>query len=410
MAEKMRKGVIRRGKTYSYVVVERGHFPVMDRITNLQKVDAAGQPFFKSTRQRWVGGFRTRKLAEESRDAARHSVNRGTYVAPQDLTVSAWLDKWITGHEVELKPSTAASYRAQIERNLKPAVGHERLQSLSPSGLSVVWRTMFEKGGHDGKPLSVRTVQYARSVLRRAINDAVVERAIEVNPVVGSKCPKADGKPKHTTWTGEQVKVFLDHMGDDRWAPLWHLATATGMRRGELALRWVDVDLDGAVVSVERSTTQVGRDRITTTPKNHERRKIGIDEQTVAALRSWRKAQAAERLSWGPAYVDEEGLVFTWENGSPVLPDYLTKVWIKVQRAVGERLVKAELEPLPRLTLHELRHSHATILLRAGVPVHIVAKRLGHKDPSVTLNVYADAIPDDDTSAVDVFAKAVWGA
>ncbi len=65
---------------------------------------------------------------------------------------------------------------------------------------------------------------------------------------------------------------------------------------------------------------------------------------------------------------------------------------------------------LPRLTLHELRHSHATILLRAGVPVHIVSKRLGHKDPSVTLNVYADVIPDDDTSAVDVFSKAVWCA
>ena len=65
--------------------------------------------------------------------------------------------------------------------------------------------------------------------------------------------------------------------------------------------------------------------------------------------------------------------------------------------------------PLPRLVVHELRHTHATLLLRAGVPVHIVAKRLGHRDPSVTLNVYADVIPDDDTSAVDVFRKAVWG-
>jgi integrase len=102
--------------------------------------------------------------------------------------------------------------------------------------------------------------------------------------------------------------------------------------------------------------------------------------------------------------------VFTWENGSPVQPDFVTKVWAKVQRAAGERLSAAELSPLPRLTVHELRHSHATILLRAGVPVHIVAKRLGHKDPSVTLNVYADVIPDDDTSAVDVFSRAVWGA
>jgi integrase len=348
---------------------------------------------------------------DRPRDAARHAVNRGTYVAPQDLTVSAWLDRWIIGHEVELKPSTAASYRAQIDRNLKPVIGHERLQSLSPSGLSVIWRTMFEVGGKGGKPLSVRTVQYARSVLRRALNDAVTERVLEVNPVVGSKCPKADGEPRHATWTGEQVKAFLDHVGEDRWAPLWHLATATGMRRGELmGLRWSDVDLDGAIVAVERSTTQVGRDRITTTPKNHERRKVAIDPTTVAVLRSWRKVQTAGRLAWGPAYVDVDGLVFTWKDGSPVLPDYVTKALGRLQLVVAERLVEAELEPLPRLTVHELRHSHATILLRAGVPVHIVAKRLGHKDPSVTLNVYADVIPDDDTSAVDVFSKVVWGA
>ena len=92
--------------------------------------------------------------------------------------------------------------------------------------------------------------------------------------------------------------------------------------------------------------------------------------------------------------------MFTWEDGSRVLPDYLTKTFVTEQRGLG----------LPRLTLHGTRHTHATTLLREGVPVHIVSKRLGHKDPSVTLNVYADAIPKDDDRAVEVFAKAVWGA
>ena len=105
--------------------------------------------------------------------------------------------------------------------------------------------------------------------------------------------------------------------------------------------------------------------------------------------------------TWGPAYVDADGLVFTWQDGRPVLPDYVTKAFAALT---------AKTEGVPRLVLHELRHSHASILLRDGVPVHVVAKRLGHKDPSVTLNVYADAIPDDDGRAVDVFSKAVWGA
>jgi integrase len=321
-------------------------------------------------------------------------------VAPQDLTVGAWLDEWITAHEVELKPSTAASYRGNIERYLRPAIGHERLQSLSPSRLSVVFRTMHEHGGKGGSPLSARTVEFARAVLRKALDDAVVDRKLELNPVIGSKHPSAV-KPTHSTWTGEQLQAFLASVTETRWHPFWTLAAATGMRRGELlGLRWGDVDLDAGIVAVNRATTQIGQQRVTSTPKNHERRKVAIDPRTVATMRTWRKAQSTERLEWGPAYVNSEDLVFTWENGSVILPDYMTKAFGKAQAAFDG----------PRLTLHELRHSHATILLRAGEPVHIVAKRLGHKDPTITLKVYADVIPDDDTHAVDVFTKAVWGA
>lgn len=392
MAEKMRDGIIKRGQRYYYVVRE------FDPATGKRK-------------PRWVRGETTRAATVAMRDKARSSVHDGTYVAPQNLTVAAWLEQWIDAHQVELKPSTVKTYRDKIRLYLVPAIGHERLQSLSPSRLSVVWREMQASGGKGGKPVSRRTVEFARAVLRKSLEDAVVERVLQVNPVVGSKMAKRDGKPQHTTWTGAQLKVFLDHMADDRWLPLWQLAASTGLRRGELAgLRWSEVDLDAGLVAVERSTTQLGKELVTTTPKNHERRKVAIDPHLVAALRSWRTQQAAERLAWGPSYADTDGLVFTWENGAPIQPDYITKSFGKAQTALGARLAAAELPPLPRLVVHELRHTHATLLLRAGVPVHIVAKRLGHKDPSVTLNVYADVIPDDDTSAVDVFTRAVWGA
>ena len=383
MSEGMRDGIIQRGSTYSYVVRER-------------------DPQTGATKPRWVGGFSTRKAAKDARDAARHAVNRGTYVAPQNLTVGKWLDTWIEGHAVELKPSTAKSYRDNIARYLWPAIGHERLQSLSPSRLSVVFKDLYEGGGKDGKALSPRTVEFARAVLRRAMQDAVMDRIIEVNPVVGTKRPRVV-KPKHTTWTGAQLLDFLGTLSaEDRWAPLWTLAAATGMRRGELmALRWSEVDLEAGVVAVERSVTQVHQERIYVTPKNHERRDVNIDLRTITALKACRKAQMGERLAWGEAYRGTEGLVFTWEDGRPVLPDYVTKTF-------GALTDKTQ--DVPRLKLHELRHTHATILLREGVPVHIVAKRLGHKDPSVTLNVYADAIPDDDGRAVDVFTRAVWGA
>lgn len=265
----------------------------------------------------------------------------------------------------------------------------------------MVFKDLYEKGGKDGKALSPRTVEFARAVLRRALQDAVLDRVIEVNPVVGTKRPRVL-KPKHTTWTGAQARTFLEGLDEaDRWAPLWTLALATGMRRGELmALRWTDVDLEAGVVHVERSVTQVNQQRVYVTPKNHERRDVTIDPRSAAALRGWRKAQMAERLAWGAAYQGGEDLLFTWEDGRPVLPDFATRTF---------GVLTTGLE-VPRLKLHELRHTHATMLLRDGVPVHVVAKRLGHKDPSVTLNVYADAIPDDDGRAVETFAKAVWGA
>lgn len=378
----MRDGIIKRGTTYSYVVRER-------------------DPETGRSRPRWVGGFPTAKAAKAARDKARVNVSRGTYVAPANMTVAEWLDQWLSGHAVELKPSTVHAYRQKIDGYLKPAIGAERLQALSPRRLSAVFRTMSESGGMGGRPLSPRSVEYTRAILRKALNDAVVERVLEVNPVTGSKSPKSDGKPKHVTWTAEQQRAFLTALEGARWLVVWMLALATGMRRGELCgLTWADVDLDASMVAIERSSLQLHGERVTTTPKNHERRKVSLDPVTTATLKAWRKAQAAERLQWGPAYRDTLGLVFTWEDGSPVLPDYLTKEFAKVQAGLG----------LPRMTLHGTRHSHATTLLREGVPVHIVSKRLGHKDPSVTLNVYADAIPEDDDRAVQVFSRAVWGA
>lgn len=381
-APRMKGGIIKRGATWSYMVRER-------------------DPQTGKTKPRWVGGFPTQKAAKEARADALAAMHQGTYVAPQDLTVAEWLDKWIDGHAVELKPSTAKSYRDNIDRYLKPNLVGVKVQELGPAMLSATFRHLYEGGGKDGRPLSPRTVEFARAVLRRSMQDAVLERVIPVNPVVGTKRPKVV-KPQHTTWAGAQVATFLEARKDHTLAALFALVFATGMRRGELcALRWQDVDLEAGLVRVDRSVTATKESRIYTTPKNHERRAVTIDPRTVAALKALKVRQARDRLSWGAAWEGEEGLLFTWENGSPLHPDYVSKAFVSAQ---------AGLDELPRIKLHEARHTHATVLLRDRVPVHIVAKRLGHRDPAVTLNVYADAIPDDDVVAVDVYAKAVFGA
>jgi len=296
----MRGGVIKRGdgpRPYSYVVRE------LDPATGRKK-------------PRWVSGFATQREAKAALAEAQTAQNQGTYVAPRNITVGEWLDTWIEGHVLQLKPSTAASYRGNIRRYLKPTIGHERLQGLAPARLSAVFRTMYEEGGRGaqngkgGKPVSPRTVEFARSVLRRAMRDAVLERLIAVNPVTGTKRPKVE-KPQHTTWTGEQLRTYLDATAARPLAALYALAAATGMRRGELlALQWVDVDVDAKVVRVDRSLTQIGSERKYTTPKNHERRTVSIDERTVATLKALHIEQAKARLQLGEAWLGGEGMVF----------------------------------------------------------------------------------------------------
>ena len=169
---RMRGGVIQRGGTWSRTS--------SGKVTRRRTDD----------KPHWVGGFPTQKRPRRPGTPAPRGSTGGTYVAPQNLTVGEWLDRWIAAHEVELKPSTAKSYRDNIARYLKPALGPERLQSLSPSRLSIVFKRLYESGGKDGKPLSPRTVEFARAVLRRALQDAVVDRILEVNPVVGTKRPE----------------------------------------------------------------------------------------------------------------------------------------------------------------------------------------------------------------------------
>lgn len=173
-------------------------------------------------------------------------------------------------------------------------------------------------------------------------------------------------------WTSDQVRVFLEFVADHRLGPLFTLAAMTGMRRGELlGLDWDDIDFAEATVIVRRSRVAVGYTVSTGTPKSGEGRLIDLDGRTVTVLRAWRKRQREERLAAGSGWI---GSVFTDEFGHPLHPHAVFGYFERAVRDTG----------LPVLNFHGLRHSHATVLLRAGVPVRVVAERLGHADPAMT--------------------------
>lgn len=196
-----------------------------------------------------------------------------------------------------------------------------------------------------------------------------------------------------------ELARFLDHVADDRLYGLWRLAATTGARRGELAgLTWRALDLDGARLSVEQQLIPANGGVSFGSPKSaRSRRTIALDAETVEALRRHREAQLLERDLAGPAY-DDRDLVFCDELGGPIHPSRLTKWFARHREAAG----------IPSGTLHKLRHTAATLALTAGVPVHIVAPRLGGT-PTTVLSTYAHLLPQSDEIAAERVAAALVG-
>jgi len=248
-------------------------------------------------------------------------------------------------------------------------------------------------------------------VLRKAFRDAVeIEQLLPSNPVERAKRPRDVYREVGDVWTKAQLRAFLEVARGHRLFAFFHLAAYTGARRGELLhLRWPDVDLDGGRITITGSTAVVGGVRVEGTTKSGRSRVVTIDTETAGVLRAHRVRQCEEAETAGEEWRGEpNGYVFTTAWGEPVYPDTVTglfRTFIRMHNAPTDRPAPAE--PLPLARLHDLRHLHATTLLMAGVPVHVVAARLGHADPAITLRVYAHVVRDAETAAAEVFAQAL---
>jgi integrase len=172
-----------------------------------------------------------------------------------------------------------------------------------------------------------------------------------------------------------------------------HLAIDTGMRRGELCgLQWGDVDLDGATLQVERAVEETRQGLRVKGPKSKRgRRSIVLPKRAVTMLRAHRVDQLERRLILGQGKITDTTLVFSNIEGNMLWPDDLTRIWARVVLA----------KKLPRVTFHALRHTHASVLINAGLDVLTISRRLGHSKPSVTLDIYGHLIKGADAAAAD---------
>ena len=371
----MRGSIIKRGSTYS-VVLDLGRGPDGRRI------------------RKWHSGYETRKDAERARVELLAARGRGAYVAPSKRTTGAFLrEDWLPGLRAQVRPGTWAEHKSKVEVHLVPAIGGVQLQQLAPGHLNALYADLLERG------LSARTVLHVHATIRRALADATRWGLVPRNVALLASPPRP-GRPELRVWTAPELRAFLAAVEGDRLYALWLLAASTGMRRGEvLGVSWPDVDFGRARVAVRRSLVTVGHEVVVSEPKTAKgRRSVALDPATVAGLKAWRKHQVAERLAWGPTWTDSD-LVFTREDGRPLHPREVT-------RAFTRHVLAAD---LPVIRLHDLRHTHATLALAAGVHPKVVQERLGHANIAITLDTYSHAVPALEEQAARTVAALVFG-
>jgi integrase len=202
------------------------------------------------------------------------------------------------------------------------------------------------------------------------------------------------------TWSSAELAKFLRATRDERLGPLWHLLALTGLRRGEaLGLQWSDVDLVRGRLSIQRQRALTGYAVEERPTKSGKPRPISIDAGTVAVLRRQSQQQLDDAAEWQEAWVDD-GHVFTRENGAPWHPDRVRKLFEEAMATVD----------VPRIRMHDLRHTWATLALRAGVHPKVVQERLGHANIAITMDTYSHVLPDMQESAAELVAALVDNA
>ena len=349
-------------------------------------------------RQVCRSGFPTKAAALADMRDRQDRVAAGT-PEPTKLTVGEWLERWHTSRRADLRSSTWAAYGLMIRAYVVPAIGTVALHTLTRVRLRSLYADLADHGGRGGRPLSAKSVHNVSLMLSRAFGDAVEDRIIESNP--GARAHKLPtGHADMKTWSGSQVHTFLASVADDRLAALWRLAFSSGMRRGEmLGLRWSDIDLDGASLSVQQTRIR-GADGLTYgSPKTAKgRRRIALDAATVASLRAHKRAQAIERDRAGDIWRDGY-LVFCREDGKPLDPDSVSQYFDRRGARAG----------LPRIRLHDARHTAASLLLAAGVHPKVVQERLGHATIATTLDTYSHVVPGLGHDAAERLAAAIDG-
>ena len=360
------------------------------------------------------GGFMSRG---EARDALRTHLSRvadgQAFVVADRMSFESYARRWLAGYSCE---PTTRTYIARVITALSPYIGTVPISQLQPSDLAAAYRGL--ESGAKAVPsaksschgnLAASTVMrysgWAVTIFNAALDEGLITRNPASHKLAGRpRGPRAKRVKPFAVWDAEQATTFVAWAidTDQPWASAWGILVRTGLRSGELlALRWPDIDLRAGTLTVERTlryneSLPLGERYETSLPKNGRSRNVALDGETLELITAWRRrlTTATRNIRFG------SGPVFPHILGRAPHQSALRAAFERSQAAFARANPDT---PLPTLTVHDLRHTHASLLLAAGVDVKVIQERLGHSSAMITLNTYAHLMPNSHRAALGRF-------
>lgn len=333
---------------------------------------------------------KTQREVRERMAAAVAAVDAKEYRDPSKMRVKEWMEVWSSSYLVDIKPLTIKAYKAAINNYIIPHLGNCKLDELHPHIIQEFYNSIGEK-------LSSKTIRNIHGVLHKALQQAVKNGTIRVNPADACTTPKVV-RPEINPLTSDEISELLNALRGDPYEIPLTVALFTGMREGEIiGLQWSCIDLDAGVITIKQQMQSVdGSPQIITT-KNGKPRTIVPAKFVMQLLKKQKSIQAQKQLYAGQYWINT-GFVFTNDDGTHIRRATMIRHFKAAATAIGK----------PELRVHDLRHTYAVVSLQAGDDIKTVQENLGHATAAFTLDVYGhvtDEMKQESSCRMDQYIK-----
>lgn len=330
-------------------------------------------------------GFKSRREANDTLITLQKEVQDGEYVQVNKDTIGDFMKYWLDNIRImECEKTSHYNNGLYLKNHIMPRIGNVKMQELSPIICQKFVNDMHKCG------YARNTIDRVCTLIKLALDKAVTFKYIKENHMRKVTLPKKT-KNEMKVWNSSQANQFLDSTKDKRYFCVYAIALFTGMRQGEiLGLRWKDIDFDKKIITVRQTLAHYGKTLKSGTKTIAGERNISMPEQLLTILKKHRKQYAAFKVATVD-FVDEDLVIYNLKNGGTVFPSNLTKAYIKDVKRSG----------LPHIRFHDLRHTHATMLIEKNLNVKVISERLGHSKVGITLDIYSHVLPSMQQEVAD---------